>query len=275
MRYQQGSTQRNNSSAPDPALSADGRSLQFSAGNLAPGESVQISYVAEVTVGAPLGEAINVATAQDDRGLTSNTARAIIQIEDDLLTSRSFILGRVMLGNCEVDQPGTGTDAGLAGVAGVRLIMEDGRYVITDEKGMYHFEGLVPGTHVVQVDPLSIPEHLEIFECEQNTRFAGSAHSQFADVAGGLIWRSDFYLREKAPLSGSEQTVTVRKPVTDSAGKDEPIMYSGCRQQHRRSSTGPGWTRPGRGWNGCHRAVISTRASRRSRLPSSTTPASA
>ncbi len=34
-------------------------------------------------------------------GYSSNTARAIILIEDELLTSRSFILGRVMLGNCE------------------------------------------------------------------------------------------------------------------------------------------------------------------------------
>ena len=242
---------------PDPALSADGRSLQFSAGNLAPGASVQISYVAEVTVGAPPGEAINVATAQDDRGLTSNTARAIIQIEDELLTSRSFILGRVMLGNCEVDQPETSTDAGLAGVEGVRLIMEDGRYVITDEKGMYHFEGLVPGTHVVQVDPLSIPEHLEIFECEQNTRFAGSAHSQFADVAGGLIWRSDFYLREKVPLSDSEQTVTVLRSATNSAGKDEPIIIPAADNNTGKfdrawlDQAGPGleWLSPGNDFN--------------------------
>ena len=355
LRYQKGSTQRNSVSTADPVIADDGRSLRFNAGNLAPGENVQVTYVAEVTVGAPLGEAINVATAQDERGVSSNTARAIILIEDELLTSRSFILGRVMLGNCEVEQPETGslqlrlqsrvnsgdviqevtvttahigghelgvnielpallryspgsaridgqsvpdptitgnrlnftlgnatgrsaytlsfrshagvdvngeftiraravtrttdgmqqstayasntlrakspaairvtradsgdvssrivnpprydhnatTGVGLPGVPGVRLMMEDGRYVITDEKGMYHFEGLVPGTHVVQVDPLSIPEHLEIFECEQNTRFAGSTHSQFADIAGGLIWRSDFYLREKAPLNGN------------------------------------------------------------------------
>ncbi len=355
LRYQPGSAQRNQATLADPDISGDGRTLRFAAGSLPPGETLQISYVAEVTVGTPFGEAVNVATARDTRGATSNSARATILIEDDLLTSRSFILGRVMLGNCEIEQadsgklqlqlqsrtdnaavahditlasehvaghaldvqvelpallryssgsaringkavadpvirgnrlqfaldkptgnatyrlqfrshagldvngtfavraralarsaddmqqstayavntlladnpatirmvqddsgpvqtrivnPGlhdnnAGTGVGLAGVEGVRLMMEDGRYVITDEKGMYHFEGLEPGTHVVQIDPLSIPEHLEIFECEQNTRFAGSAHSRFADVAGGLIWRSDFYLREKPPLTGN------------------------------------------------------------------------
>ena len=318
LRYQSGSAQRNQAALADPDISSDGRTLRFAAGALPPGKSVQISYVAEVTVGTPFGEAINVATASDNRGSTSNSARATIIIEDELLTSRSFILGRVMLGNCEIDQPDSGslqlqlqgrtdnaavahditlatehvaghaldvqvelpallryssgsaringnavadpvirgnrlhfaldnttgntdyrlqfrshagldvngtftvraralargtddmqqstayavntlvadspstirmvqdasgpvqtrivnpqlydnkagTGVGLAGVEGVRLMMEDGRYVITDEKGMYHFEGLEPGTHVVQLDPLSIPEHLEIFECE-------------------------------------------------------------------------------------------------------------
>lgn len=355
-RYQKDSVQQKDGSATEPAISGDGRTLTFSIGNLPAGQSVRLSYVLEVTAGTKTGDAVNKATASDAAGTVSNTARAIVFIEDDLLNDRSFIFGRVMQGNCEVEGPAQGTlkmrmqtasqdgllgqtlniagehladqqlalavelpgvlqyeqgsvringrqaaepetrngtlwftladsdasgsyaieyrltprnpdigeftiraravtqdqdgvqqstawavnaisrpatgkrftvsgnDSGelaarilntrrynheptvgtdLAGVPGIRLIMEDGRYVITDEKGLYHFEGLEPGTHVVQVDPDSIPAHLEIFECEQNTRFAGDAHSQFADLQGGLIWRSDFYVREKAPLSGN------------------------------------------------------------------------
>ncbi|MGB5179419.1 MAG: hypothetical protein WBP44_11895, partial [Gammaproteobacteria bacterium] len=226
LRYQQDSVHQDNAAAPGPVISDDGRTLRFKVGTLGPGESVQFTYVAEVTVGTPLGEAVNVATARAQRGTTSNAARAIILVEDDLLTSRSFILGRVMLGNCEVDLPDAASGAGLPGVPGVRLIMEDGRYVITDEKGMYHFEGLAAGTHVVQVDPLSIPEQLEIFACEKNSRFAGSADSQFADIGGGLIWRSDFYLREKTPAHGnnSQQTDSVPEAGTDIALKEAPIM---------------------------------------------------
>ena len=91
LRYQSGSAQRNQAALSDPDISSDGRTLRFAAGALPPGESVQISYVVEVTVGTPFGEAINVATASDNRGSTSNSARATIIIEDELLTSRSFI----------------------------------------------------------------------------------------------------------------------------------------------------------------------------------------
>ncbi len=119
-----------------------------------------------------------------------------MRIEDDLFRSHSRILGRVVTG-CEVGETPR------PGMAGVRLLMEDGRYAITDEHGMYHFEGLRPGTHVVQLDPVSLPANLELAECEQNTRVAGSQHSRFVDVQGGTLWRVDFQLREKAPREGS------------------------------------------------------------------------
>ncbi|RKZ99398.1 MAG: hypothetical protein DRQ45_08735, partial [Gammaproteobacteria bacterium] len=78
LRYQKDSTQRNNIKAPNPGISDDGRTLRFDVSSLGPGEAVQVSYVAEVTVGTPFGEAVNVATAHDRRGVTSNTARAVV-----------------------------------------------------------------------------------------------------------------------------------------------------------------------------------------------------
>jgi protocatechuate 3,4-dioxygenase beta subunit len=35
--------------------------------------------------------------------------------------------------------------------------LKDGSYAITDIDGRYHFEGVVPGLHVVQVDPSTFP----------------------------------------------------------------------------------------------------------------------
>ena len=103
----------------------------------------------------------------------------------------------------KLSEPGLATN--LPGIKNIRLYLEDGRYVDTDEKGLFHFEGLKPGTHVVQVDIDSIPEHLEIFACEKDTRFAGTPHSQFVDMQGGTVWRADFYLRNKpiAALKGN------------------------------------------------------------------------
>ena len=87
-----------------------------------------------------------MATAQDNRGVTSNTARAIVMIEDDLLTSRSFILGRVMLGNCELDQPETGN-------LQVRLQSRvDNNDVV--QEGSWGASINVGGTHAIQIDAL-------------------------------------------------------------------------------------------------------------------------
>jgi len=87
------------------------------------------------------------------------------------------------------------------GLGNVRLFIEDGRYVDTDEKGLYHFEGLTPGTHVVQLDVESLPDYMEVYSCEKNTRFAGNPQSQFVDLQGGSLWRSDFYVRNKPSAS--------------------------------------------------------------------------
>ncbi|EDY87128.1 OmpA family protein [gamma proteobacterium HTCC5015] len=84
------------------------------------------------------------------------------------------------------------------GLQGIRLIMEDGRFVETDAEGRYHFEAIKPGTHVVQIDPDSIPEGFEPYLCESNTRFAQNPSSRFIEVSNGLIWRANFHLRPKA-----------------------------------------------------------------------------
>lgn len=93
--------------------------------------------------------------------------------------------------------------AGVPGAKGIRLYLEDGQFVETDEHGMFHFDGLRPGTHVVQIDTDSLPDHLEVDLCEDNTRFAGTAHSRFVDIKAGSLWRADFYLKHKAPANRS------------------------------------------------------------------------
>ena len=333
-RYQSGSTQFNNSNASDPIISGDGSQLRFDLGSLAPQTTASIKYVVEVSSGTPFGSATNNAFATDSNGGVSNVASATTRVVDDLLSTRSFLVGSVTQGACgpqarfgpnsinyqlqserqgnevlhtflidasaeasfltmsavlpkvlgyqrgsatldgknildpkragntlffpvqtqsdqasrlqfktkivdgvvgnfslqtrlrsnqtidrasgwAVNQFNSGqsftvTKGGseeqtweadyiepVSGVAGVRLLLEDGRFVVTDERGMYHFEAIQPGNHVVQVDPASIPPHLELYSCATNTRFAGAANSQFVDVQPGLIWRANFYLREK------------------------------------------------------------------------------
>ncbi len=198
LRYQSASVRYDGAPASAPQISTDGRTLKFSVAMLLPGSSLQLKYVTELTVGTQLGKAVNSVIAIDDRGTQSNTAVAGITVTEDLFASRSFIAGRVIIGEC--DEDGARMNPGLPSV---RVFMQDGTYAATDENGRFHFEGIKPGTHVVQVDTASIPDNLEIIDCVKNTRFAGTPYSQFVDVQGGTLWRTDFYVREKELISDS------------------------------------------------------------------------
>ena len=205
-RYQDGSARQDGSPVDDPQVSADGRTISFSTGSLPAGESLQVRYVVEVAAGARLGDAVNTAVAADNAGDSSNSASATVRVEEDLLRSRNVIVGRVIADNCD----DLATDAA-DGVQGVRIYMEDGAFVVTDDQGMYHFEGVTKGVHVVQLDVDSLPDTVEIFPCETHTRHAGTPWSQFVDLQGGTLWRADFHVARKPgvdpakPVAGSHR----------------------------------------------------------------------
>ncbi len=191
MRYQAGSLRIAGLQVPDPAISPDGRTLTITVGVLAAAARIEISYVVQVGAGARAGEAVNSATATGGGGLASNVARIAVRIRDPFFTSGFTIIGRVVEGDC-----GTPWQA-LKGVPDVRMMLDNGTYVPTDHDGQYHFEGVRPGTHVVQLDLDSLPPDLEVTPCIQNSRFAGRSFSQFVEAQGGTLWRADFYVRRR------------------------------------------------------------------------------
>ena len=193
-----GSTYINDTAAAEPVVAADGRSLSFDLGDLDPGASISIRYVTEVTVGASGKTATNIATANSPSGVQSNEASAVLQLVEELFTSKSTIAGRVILDSCDAE-----VSNDLEGVGGLRVYMEDGRYAITDEGGRFHFEGLEPGTHVVQLDTDTLPSHLEVNDCQENSRFAGRDYSQFVNLRAGGLWRADFHLRTRPLPTGT------------------------------------------------------------------------
>ncbi|MDQ6962484.1 MAG: OmpA family protein, partial [Mariprofundaceae bacterium] len=92
--------------------------------------------------------------------------------------------------------------------SGVRIYLEDGTFTVTDEDGFYHFNGLKVGRHVVQLDTDSLSNRYQIIGLKNN-RFAGNAFSQFVDLKGGVLWRSNFRVLQR---------VLGRMPVTISQG---------------------------------------------------------
>lgn len=189
-RYRAGSARLNGATLADPTISPDGRTLTFTLGSIAAGVTVTLKYVANVTSGAQIGKAENVATSAN--AITSNTARASVMVREDLMRARAILMGRVIIGSCD-DK----TDNDKDGLQNARIMLEDGTYILTDKEGRWHAENIRPGTHVVQLDSDSLSEDYEVMTCDKNTRFAGRNYSQFVNVQGGSLWRADFHVQKK------------------------------------------------------------------------------
>ncbi len=215
-RYRKGSVRLNSVRATDPAISGDGRSLTFTVGDLAAAATADVSYVTEVGAGANLGKAVNTAVANSTSGVKSNTATTTVQVTEDFFMTKTTIVGRVL--------DGCGDNG--RGIAGVRIFLEEGSYVVTDKNGMYHFAAVNAGTHVVQLDTVTVPDQYESAQCEDNTRFAGRSFSQFVDLQGGTLWRADFHLALRPPKAKQTGEVGLElrtSLVTTRTGSINPV----------------------------------------------------
>ena len=140
----------------EPEISSNGLSLQWNLGTLAPNSSVTIVYACVVTTGARPGRRTNRASVSAIMPMGSYLkadTSADVEVEVGIFHNDSIIFGRVF-----VDQ----NDDKLQnyaepGIQGVRLILEDGTYVLTDREGKYHFSGIKPGMRVLRLDETTLP----------------------------------------------------------------------------------------------------------------------
>jgi uncharacterized repeat protein (TIGR01451 family) len=183
-----------------PTVSADGSSFSALLPALGAGKSGTLTYLAEIRQDAVPGAAVNLASASDSRGAVSATADAAVRITHDGISERFTLIGRITEGGCTLN-PDKST-----GVTGVRVILEDGTYTVTDNDGRYHFEGLTPGIHVVQVEPSTFPLDQAPINCAKNTRAAGSAISRFVEGRGGRLKRADFRSQKGVTRTTTQQT---------------------------------------------------------------------
>jgi flagellar motor protein MotB len=172
---------------------------------IAPYFQTELRLSNEQVVVKAAGDKQPIASSDSESGLALNR-RVDIAVNakvrtaasvDAVILKDSGVVSSTIVPEVERKEAIVGTT--LDGVAGVRIYLEDGTYVITDENGKYHFEAVRPGTHVVQMDLSSLPAGMRVVECERNTRFAGSAYSQFVDLRPGTLWRVDFHVEEEPP----------------------------------------------------------------------------
>ena len=209
---------------------ADGKYQVLSLGNMTAGETKNITYRVLVGASSLGGDGINRATAiasnEQGQSLVSREAQWKIEVERGVMNTDGIIVGKVYH---DINRDGIQQkDDGELGVAGVRIYMENGNFIVTDPEGKYNFYGVSAKTHVLKVDRTTIPNATEMVI--QSNRNAGDAGSRFVDLKYGELHRADFAIvggmgdsteRLNAELVARSKSVSAKNDTLEQAVKTE------------------------------------------------------
>lgn len=186
-RYERGSTRLDGVKVADP-VGGIGPDLRFAIGTLEVDQEVTLQYRVRLSFGAEKGSGINTAQAVSfgPPVLRSNVATAKVKVGEGVFDSRATIIGTVFV---DLNDDGIQND-GEPGIPGVRLVLEDGTYVITDSNGQYSIYGQRPITHVLKLDRSTLPVGAELGG--RATRFAGDPGSRFVDLKRSELHKANF-----------------------------------------------------------------------------------
>ncbi|MGZ5642122.1 MAG: SdrD B-like domain-containing protein [Usitatibacter sp.] len=191
-----------------------GPRLTFSLGHFDRGQQLTATYRVRVGPGSMQGDGVNRAQARyaaNGSATLSNIATAKVQVTGGVFSDKGFILGKVFL-DCNANGV---QDKGEPGVPGVRLVLEDGTFIITDGGGKYSFYGISNRTHVVKADRTTLPAGARLETT--GTRNLGDAGSRIVDLKAGEMQRADF------AVAGCDASVVeeVKSRAAKVAGTDE------------------------------------------------------
>ncbi len=166
-------------------LDADGRGFLIDDYPVTAGRKITITYVAQTSIAARPGTTITTRTdVSSDRLLGAFDAHGLDIIAPFYLDDMA-IVGDVTVGAC-------GAEHETMNLSGIRIFLETGAYAITDADGRFSFRDISYRDHVIQMDELTLPLGARAVLCDRNVRNAGSAISQFIDVAPGMLGRAEF-----------------------------------------------------------------------------------
>lgn len=211
----------------------DGKYQVLSLGNMNAGETKDITYRVLIGSSALGGDGINrataIATTEQGQSLVSREAQWKIEVERGVMNTDGIIIGKVYH---DINRDGIQQkEDGELGVAGVRIYMENGNFVVTDPEGKYNFYGVSAKTHVLKVDRTTIPNATEMVT--QSNRNAGDAGSRFVDLKYGELHRADFAIvggmgdsteRLNAELVARSKSVSAKNDSLEQAVKTELVL---------------------------------------------------
>jgi uncharacterized repeat protein (TIGR01451 family) len=192
-RYIPGTARLGGVVTPDP-VGGVGRQLDFAIGTIPGGSVAELTYFVRLGVGSQQGDGVNRATAifAGARGVPvrSNTAIFKVIVQGGVFSNEGCIAGKVYMdcdGNSAQNNVGGSQEMG---IPGVRLVLLDGSFIVTDNEGKYSLCGVKPQTHVLKVDRTTLPKGARLLP--SSNRNAGVGDSIFVEMRGGELARADF-----------------------------------------------------------------------------------
>ena len=223
------SAMANPAGSPGPALT-------YNVGTVANKEIVEIRYRVRLGIGADLGDGINRAQAKAPFAISSLVATAKVLVTRGVFTREACVAGKVFVdcnqnGGQDKGERNGVQDKGELGIPGVRLYMEDGTNMTTDENGQYSICGVRAISHVMQVDTTTMPigSRMGI----TSNRNLGDGVSLLMNIKAGELYRADFIEGSCTPsileqVNQRIKTGAVAMPVTVSPPK--PIEFDSSQQ---------------------------------------------
>ncbi len=195
IQYVPGSTRIDGKSYSDPDNQGN-RTLNWQIPAMISGKKVEVSYVTVAGPGVKPGKIANSAFAAAlhlGRSIRSRTVAAEIDVREGLFTDRGTIIGTVFI---DYDDDGRKRTAAEVGMAGIRLILEDGSVVETDAEGLFSLPGVRPGTHLLRIDtgtlpPGTVPRSIA-------ARDSDSPQTRIIELPHGGLYIADFPLLPEA-----------------------------------------------------------------------------
>ncbi|MDH4392264.1 MAG: hypothetical protein QE285_12695 [Aquabacterium sp.] len=179
-----------------------GSVLAFNLGAMPATNRQVLQYRVRLGVGSQQGDGINRARAHacgvpagcvglDGRtplpgSVATNEGQHRVRVTGGVFAPEACLLGKVFV-DCNGNHV---QDREELGVPGVRLLLTDGTNLISDSEGKYSVCGLPPRSHVLRIDPHTLPRGSRL--TGSSNRNLGDAGSLWLDLKNGELHRADF-----------------------------------------------------------------------------------
>ncbi len=163
-------------------------------GEWLPGENKNIKYLAKATAGTSPGKHSFSAVIQgNSEGTQISNSASLEVLARSVFTDSATIVGEVVCDHGTYKQ----------GVPGIRLLLDNGQYVKTDEYGRFHFSELKPGTRSLLIDETSFNGGYRLVSKPQITE----------KLSPGELHRVQFLLQPLTTNSDGEEIESI-SPIT-------------------------------------------------------------